>query len=174
MWLCTGSPVAGMSGAVVPTADAAACVGLALVCVSVAEAGSTHGEAPVARQTAVTLPAVRPREAGALSGQLITEGTLRALGVTVARCGRHKTQGHVLLVFQVREIPRSILDHSGLTSAAVGPEMKGGRGARVAVPPDHVGATLALAAVWVTHGAERALRVTLALWETRRNTWKGI
>lgn len=45
--------------------------------------------------------------------------------------------------------------------------MEGGRGARVAVPPDHVGAALALAAVWVTHGAERALRVTLALWETR-------
>lgn len=76
MWLCAGSPVAGVSGAVVPAADAAAGVGLALVCVSVAEAGSARGEAPVARQTAVTLSAVRPREAGALSRQLITEGTL--------------------------------------------------------------------------------------------------
>lgn len=63
-------------------------------------------------------------------------------------------------------IPRSGLDRRALTTAAVGPEMEGGRGARVAVPPDHVGATLALAAVGVTHSAERALRVTLALWET--------
>lgn len=86
----------------VPAADAAAGVGLALVCVSVAEAGSTRGEAPVARQTAVTLPAVLPREAGALSRQRIAEGALRALGVTVARCRRHKTQDtrHVLLVVQ--------------------------------------------------------------------------
>lgn len=92
MWLRAGSPVAGVSGAVVPAADAAAGVGLALVCVSVAEAGSTSREAPVARQTAVTLPAIPPREAGALSRQLIAEGALRALGVTGARCRRHKTQ----------------------------------------------------------------------------------
>lgn len=72
-----------------------------------------------------------------------------------------------LLVTQVRRIPRFILDHRALTSAAAGPEMEGGRGARVAVPTDHVGATLALAAVWVAHGAERTLRVTLALWKTR-------
>lgn len=71
-------------------------------------------------------------------------------------------------------LPRSRLDHRALTSAAVGPEMEGGWGARVAVPPDHVGATLALAAVWVTHGAERALRVTLALWETRGRTQREI
>lgn len=87
MWLCAGSPVAGVSGAVVPAADAAAGVGLALLRVPVADAGSTRGEAPVARQAAVTLPAVRPREAGALPRQRIAEGALRALRVTVARCG---------------------------------------------------------------------------------------
>lgn len=52
-----------------------------------------------------------------------------------------------------------------LTSAAVGSKLERGWGTTVAVPSHHVGATLALAAVWVTHGAEGALRVTLALWE---------
>lgn len=52
-----------------------------------------------------------------------------------------------------------------LTSAAIGSKMEGGGGTLVTVTAYNVGATLALSAVGVTHGAERALRVTLAFWE---------
>lgn len=90
------SPVTGVSRAVVPAVDAAPGVRLALVGVSVAEARPAGGEAPVARQAAVTLPTVRSREASALSGQLIAEGTLRALSVAVTRC-RHTNHKHFLL-----------------------------------------------------------------------------
>lgn len=90
------SPVTGVSRAVVPAVDAAAGVRVALVGVSVTEARSAGGEAPVARQAAVTLPTVRSREACALSGQLIAEGTLRALRVAVTRC-RHTNHKHFLL-----------------------------------------------------------------------------
>lgn len=71
------------------------------------------------------------------------------------------------MVVRIRGIPR--VRTGSQTSAAVGSEVEGGGGAGVAVPADHVGATLALAAVGVTHGAERTLRVTLALWEARGN-----
>lgn len=56
-----------------------------------------------------------------------------------------------------------------LTSAAAGSELEGGRSATVAVPPHHVGTTLTLSAAGLTHGAERALRVTLAFWEREAN-----
>lgn len=90
------SPVTGVSRAVIAAVDAAPGVRVALVGVSVTEAWSAGGEAPVARQAAVTLPTVRSREASALSGQLIAEGTLRALRVAVTRC-RHTNHKHFLL-----------------------------------------------------------------------------
>lgn len=92
------------------------------------------------------------------------EGHNRTLG------GRHKTQRPVRLVVQVHRTPQSTLDNTALTSAAVRPKIEGGRRARVAVSPDHIWPTLALATVRVTHGAERTLRVTLALWGTRAHT----
>ena len=52
-----------------------------------------------------------------------------------------------------------------LTSAAVGSEKVGGGGTLITVSADHVGPTLALPAAGVAHGAQRALRVTLACWE---------
>lgn len=67
-----------------------------------------------------------------------------------------------------------------LTSAAVGSKLKRGRRTPVTVPADHVGAALTLPAVGVAHGAERALRVTLAFWEmasdkeTRQNNEKTL
>lgn len=70
------SPVTGVSGAVVPAVDAASGAGLAVVGVSVAGAGSAGGEAPVTRQTAITLPTVRSRNTNTLTGQLIAERTL--------------------------------------------------------------------------------------------------
>lgn len=60
------------------------------------------------------------------------------------------------------------------TSAAVGAELEGGRSAAVAVPPHHVGSTLTLSAAGVTHGAERALRVTLAFWEMESNKGEAL
>lgn len=61
-----------------------------------------------------------------------------------------------------------------LTSAAAGAEQVGGGGTPVTVPSHHVGATLALPAARITHGAEGSLRVTLARWEERRgNTLRG-
>lgn len=62
-----------MSCAVVPAVEAAAGDGLTLVRVPVAEALSAGGEAPVARQTAVTLPPVRPGHTGALTRQRVAE-----------------------------------------------------------------------------------------------------
>lgn len=70
------SPVTGVSSAVVPAVDAASGVGVTLVSVSVAEAGSAGGEAPVTWQAAITLPTVRSRNTNALTGQLIAERTL--------------------------------------------------------------------------------------------------
>lgn len=90
------SPVTGVSCAVVPAVDTAAGARVALVGVSVTEAWPAGGEAPVARQAAVTLPTVRSREASALSGQVIAEGTLGALRVAVTRC-RHTNHRHFLL-----------------------------------------------------------------------------
>lgn len=52
-----------------------------------------------------------------------------------------------------------------LTSAAVGSKLVRGWSTSVTVPTDHVGTTLTLTPAGVTHGAERALRVTLAFWE---------
>lgn len=82
----TGSPVAGVSGAVLPAAQAAAAGGVALIGVPVAEAAATGGEAPVARQAAVALASVRSGQAGALTRQLVAEGVPRALRVALARC----------------------------------------------------------------------------------------
>lgn len=70
------SPVTGVSSAVVPAVDAAPGVGVTLVSVSVADAGSAGGEAPVTRQTTITLPTVRSRNTNTLTGQLIAERTL--------------------------------------------------------------------------------------------------
>lgn len=60
------------------------------------------------------------------------------------------------------------------TSAAAGSELERGRSAAVAVPPDHVGTAPALAAAGVAHGAERALRVTLAFWEMESNKGEAL
>lgn len=57
-----------------------------------------------------------------------------------------------------------------LTSATVGSELVRGRSTSVTVPTDHVGATLTLTPAGVTHGAEGALRITLAFWEMESNT----
>lgn len=57
----------------VPAVDAAAAEGVAFVGVPVAEALAAGGEAPVSRQTAVTLPGVRPGQARALTRQLVAE-----------------------------------------------------------------------------------------------------
>lgn len=82
------SPVAGVSGAVVPAAEAAAGGGLALVRVPVAEAAAAGGEAPVARQAALTPPPGRPGHTSALTRQRVAEGVARAPGVAVTRCKR--------------------------------------------------------------------------------------
>lgn len=57
-----------------------------------------------------------------------------------------------------------------LTFAAGGSELKSSWSTSVAVPADHVGATLTLTPVGVTHCAEGALRITLAFWEMELNT----
>lgn len=95
------SPVTGVSRAVVAAVDAAPGVRVALVGVSVTEARPAGGEAPVARQAAVTLPTVRSREARALSGQLIAEGTLRALRVAVTHCRRTNHKHFLLNTLQI-------------------------------------------------------------------------
>lgn len=57
-----------------------------------------------------------------------------------------------------------------LTFAAVGSKLERGWSTPVAVPTDHVGATLTLTPAGITNGAEGALRVTLAFWEMETNT----
>lgn len=86
------SPVTAVSGAVVPAVDAASSVRVAVIGVSVAGAGAAGGEAPVARETAITLPTVRSRNTNTLTGQLIAEQTLWTLRVACTRCKHKKTQ----------------------------------------------------------------------------------
>lgn len=74
----------------VPAAAAAAAFGVAFIGVPVAEAAPAGGEAPVTRQTAVTLASGGPGDAGALTRQLVAERVQGALGVAVARCKREE------------------------------------------------------------------------------------
>lgn len=71
---------------VVAAAQALPGVGAAVVGVAVAVAGLAAGEAPEARQAAVTLPPVHPGEAVALARLRITEGVVRASDMALARC----------------------------------------------------------------------------------------
>lgn len=80
-----GLPVTAVSSGVVPAGGAAPGVSLAGVGMSVARAGSAGREAPVTRQTALTLLTVRSGHANALTRQLVAERTLGALGVACTR-----------------------------------------------------------------------------------------
>lgn len=69
------SPVTGVSAGVVLAVNTASGVGVAVISMPVAGAGSAGGEAPVTRQTAIALPPIRPRNTVTLTGQLIAEQT---------------------------------------------------------------------------------------------------
>ena len=72
-----------MSGGVLAAGQTLSGEGVAVLCVAIAGAGPAGGEAPVARQAAVTLTAVRSGDTRALACGLVAEGVLRALGVAV-------------------------------------------------------------------------------------------
>lgn len=79
-------PLTVVPRCVVPTAQTLAGVGAAVVSVAIAVAGLAAGEAPEARQAAVTLPPVHPGEAVALACLRVAEGVVRASDVALAGC----------------------------------------------------------------------------------------
>lgn len=76
-----------MSGGLFSAAQAFSGVGVALLCVAVAGAEATVGEAPVTRQTAVTLTAVCPGDTHTLACGLVAERILRSLGIAITGWG---------------------------------------------------------------------------------------
>lgn len=86
-----GTPVAAVSGGMVPAGSAAAGVGITGFCVSVTGAGTAGREAPVTREAAIALPTVCPDDADTLTAQLIADWTLGTLRVTCTICKTHNT-----------------------------------------------------------------------------------
>lgn len=146
-------PLTVVPRCVVPTAQTLPSVGAAVVSVAIAVAGLAAGEAPEARQAAVTLPPVHPGEAVALARLCVAEGVVRASDVALTGC-KKRGRGAVFpwqtlpTEPQLLRSPEPRVQH---TSASARPEPEGARGTSVALSSNNVGTTLALSSTGVTH-----------------------
>lgn len=124
--------LAVVASGVVPAGHTLSGVRVTLLSVAVTCAGATVRETPVSGQTALTLPPIRSGNTFTLTRGLMAERVDRPFRTAIT------------------------------WPAALRPKKEGRRGTLIAVPANHVRATLALPTAGVTNSAERALRVTLA------------